>query len=79
MPTFPPSEHLGHARNIGRVLFSLKFYGEGEGAAVILGPVPENTGRPRPVSEFYREAAVSPDDARVKLRSAMRQLGLYPE
>ena len=53
---FPSSESLGYVRNVEGALFHLHFYGENEGAAVVTGPIPENTGRLVPVAEFHRES-----------------------
>ncbi len=71
---FPRSESLGHVRNNADALFHLHFYGEDEGAAVITGPIPENTGRLE-FAEVYRESALDAADARAKLALTLPRIG----
>ena len=57
--------------------YHLHFYGEDEGAAVLVGPVsPPNTpGGLREVSEVHRQHAGSAAEARAKLRDWLRASG----
>lgn len=64
---YAKSEHLGHARDAEARLYSLHFYGENEGAAVITGPVPVNTSKLEAIPEVHREPAVNVDEACEKL------------
>jgi len=72
---FPRSESLGHVRNEEGDLLHLYFYGEDEGAAVVTGPIPENTGRMVAVAEVHREPATDAADARCKLDAVLRRRG----
>lgn len=66
---YPPSERIGTAHDPEGRSYSMEFYGENEGAAVINGPVPMNTGRLDPVPEVHREGAAAADEARDRLHA----------
>lgn len=59
--------------------YSLHFYGENEGAAVIVGPLaPMNTRDMVAVPEVHRESANDPDESRVKLAAVVEARGWMP-
>ena len=72
---FPKSEFLGTTRSPDGHIYSMRFHGENEGAAVITGPVPSNEGRMVQVPEVCREDAKDADDARAKLAAWRRARG----
>lgn len=55
--------------------YTLEFYGEDEGAAVVTGPVPKNQTRLTESPEVHREPATSAADAEMKLRAWVRERG----
>jgi len=66
---YPKSEHLGMSTSPDGAEYSLHFYGENEGAAVVTGPIPRNAGRLVRVAEVHREPATDAADARAGGRS----------
>ena len=74
---FPASKHLGHVLSPTGATYSLHFYGEDEGAAVVAGPVPFGGGKLVAIPEVHREPATNADDARAKL-TAWRRVSGWP-
>jgi hypothetical protein len=75
MKSYPKSENLGDVVGPDGESYTLHFYGENEGAAVILGPRHFNTGKLERLLEPHREPATDADDARAKLVAWMRDAG----
>jgi hypothetical protein len=65
--TLPVSEHLGVCNAPNGERYSLHFFADSDGSAVVLGPIPRIYGLIVEVPEAHRELAVSADDARTKL------------
>jgi len=74
---YPPSKNLGTIEKDGRT-YTLHFFGENEGAAVVTIP----NGQPVPgggmveTREVHREGAKDADDARAKLTARLELGGL---
>ncbi len=75
---FPESEGLGFATGADGKRYHMDFYGEDEGAAVIIGPVESNTGVLNEYPEVHREDATDADDAFAKLSAWMKTNGWPP-
>lgn len=75
MTTQPKSERLGDAVGVDGKNYSLDFYGEGEAAAVVVGPLHFNTGKLERLYEQHREPATDAADARAKLAVWLREAG----
>ena len=71
---YPPTQNLGLAVGPDGRNYSLHFYGEDEGAAVITGPVPP-PGVLRAVSEVHREPVGSAAEAAAALLAWRRTEG----
>lgn len=72
---FPKSEHLGVAQTSDGKRYTLTFYGEDEGAAVVSGPSPEPGDGIVEVPEIHREPAADATEARAKLAAWTRTRG----
>ena len=75
MNKFPDSQALGLVRGSDGMNYTLHFYGENEGAAVITGPSAPTSLRLREVPEVHREPASDATDARTKLDAWRRTNG----
>jgi hypothetical protein len=72
---YPPTEHLGFVHGPGGYYYSQHFYGENEGAAVIIGPSPMAGTQLQPGHEVYRVQATNANEARFKLEQWRRSAG----
>ena len=72
---FPKSEHLGTATAPDGAEYRCEFYGEDEGAAVVVGPRPPSGTGMQSLPEVHREPATSASDALIKLRAWRRERG----
>jgi hypothetical protein len=72
---FPQTKTLGWVKGLDGEKYTLTFYGENEGAAVITGPLLVGGGEMRKVPEVHREPAHDPVDARTKLDAWRRAQG----
>jgi hypothetical protein len=75
MGNYPNSVRLGDAVGPDGESYRLDFYGESEGAAVIVGPLHFNADKLEKTDEQHREPATDADDARTKLAVWMREAG----
>lgn len=69
---FPESQRLGLVQGPDGLSYSLHFFGENEGAAVIVGPIVHALEE---VPEIHREPASDAKDARAKLEAWRRANG----
>jgi hypothetical protein len=74
---YPQSENLGMITGPDGRDYSTKFYGEDEGAAVVVGPS-AHSGQMEWVKEVFREHAETPEEARQKIDAWRRAQG-WPE
>ncbi len=74
---YPKSENLGTIAGPDGRDYSMKFYREDEGVAVVVGPSPRS-GKMEWVKEVFREHAATPEEARQEI-DAWRRAQDWPE